>query len=272
MTKTELPGGAALIIEIERNMWETWSNYGRGPGCALHDEEDAIWFETPMPIIPYNGVLRFQVSENAHSRIENIVEHFKRRNVAFMWVVHPSSLPLDLHAHLMEHGLKDVEPLYGMARGLSQLPQVPPLPRDIEVRKVADERDVGAFYQFAAWRWNIPEEHRQLYATLASQFRFGMPDSKAHMWQAWRDGQPVAKAGMYLGSGSAGIYAVVTKPEARRLGLARILTLTALHMASDSGYQLAVLHSTPMAEALYESIGFSTIAEFRLFASEDVYV
>jgi hypothetical protein len=89
MTKTELPGGAALIIEIERNMWETWSNYGRGPGCALHDEEDAIWFETPMPIIPYNGVLRFQVSENAHSRIENIVEHFKRRNVAFMWVVHP---------------------------------------------------------------------------------------------------------------------------------------------------------------------------------------
>jgi ribosomal protein S18 acetylase RimI-like enzyme len=272
MTETELPDGAALIIEIERNMWETWSNYGRAPGCTLHDKRDAIWFETPMPMIPYNGVLKFQVTHNAHVRIETIVDHFTTRNVPYMWTVHPSSLPPDLPRQLEEHGLKDVEPLYGMARSLSQLPQVPPLPRDIEVRKVADERDVGAFYQFAAWRWNIPEEHRQLYAAIVSQFRFGMPDSKAHMWQAWHEGQPIAKAGMYLGSGSAGIYAVVTKPEARRLGLARILTLTALHMASDSGYQLAVLHSTPMAEALYESIGFSTLAEFRLFASEDVHV
>lgn len=272
MTDVDLSHSISRVNEIERNLWETWSTYGRAPGCALHDENDATWFETPLPIIPYNGVLRFQIGDNTHSRIVKIVEHFRRRNVAFMWIIHPSSLPLDLSVQLKEHGLRDVEPIYGMARSLVHLPEVPPLPSNIEVRKVSGEHDVAAFHQFAAWRWNIPEEHRQLYAAIVSQFRFGMPGSKAHMWQAWREGQPIAKAGMYLGSGSAGIYAVVTKPEARRLGLARILTLTALHMASESGYQLAVLHSTPMAEALYKSIGFSTLAEFRLFASEDVHV
>ncbi|MEN8172331.1 MAG: GNAT family N-acetyltransferase [Chloroflexota bacterium] len=111
-----------------------------------------------------------------------------------------------------------------------------------------------------------------IYTTIVSQFGFGTPDSKAHMWQTWRDDQPVAKAASYFGSESAGIYAVTTKPEARQLGLARILTLTALYHAFKSGFQLAVLHAVPMAEFLYKSIGFSTIAQFRLFSSHNVQV
>jgi GNAT superfamily N-acetyltransferase len=272
MREAELPDRFTLVDQIERNMWETWSNYGRAPSCVLHDEPDAIWFETPLPIIPYNGVLKFQARKDGHRRIDTIVEHFSHRAVPFMWIVHPSSLPLDLPAQLKQHGLQDIEPIYGMAIGLSDLPEIPSLPLDIEVRKVADQRDVGAFHQFAAWRWNIPIEHQPLYATIVSQFGFGMAASKAHMWQAWREGQPVAKAASYFGSGSAGIYAVVTKPEARRLGLARLLTLTALYHARESGFRLAVLHATPMAEALYKSIGFSTIAEFRLFGSHNVQV
>jgi predicted GNAT family acetyltransferase len=77
---------------------------------------------------------------------------------------------------------------------------------------------------------------------------------------------------MYFATGSAGIYAVVTKPEARRLGLASILTLTALKKAQTLGKDIAVLHSTPMAESVYQSLGFKTVAEFRLFASEEVHI
>ena len=99
-----------------------------------------------------------------------------------------------------------------------------------------------------------------------------MPGAKAHMWQAWREGKPIAKAALYLGSDSAEICAVATRPEARRLGLARFLTVTALHYARDTGYHLAVLHSTPMAQKLFKSMGFASIAEFRLFASDDVYI
>lgn len=66
--------------------------------------------------------------------------------------------------------------------------------------------------------------------------------------------------------------AIVTKPEARRLGLASILTLTALKTARMLGKNFAVLHSTPMAENLCRSLGFETIVEFRLFASEEVHI
>jgi hypothetical protein len=272
MDKVDFSDRAGLIREIESNLWETWSTYGCGPGCSLHAQGDMLWFETPIPIIPYNGILKTNLQANVDQRIDEIIQHFNRKEAQFMWIVHPTSEPTDLPERLQARGLKYIEPIYGMVRSLADLPQLPRIPDDIEIRKVADDEDVNAFYQFAAWRWHIPDEYRTNYDGIISGFRFGKSSSKAHMWQAWRAGQPVSKAGMYLGIRSAGIYAVVTKPEAGRLGLACALTLTALNDARSRGFQLAVLHSTPMAERLYESLGFETIAEFQIFGSDEVYI
>ncbi len=273
MAKAESQDTGVLINEIERNLWESWANWGRGPGCELHEEQDVLWFETPLPIIPYNGVLRFSASDDAQPQINTIINHFQDREVPFIWILHPSSQPSDLSHRLVDRGLKDVEPIYGMARRLASLPDLSALPANIQVRKVEDERDANALIQFASWRWGIPQELQSAYANIVSQeFRIGMPGADAHMWQAWRDGQSIAKVVLYLGSSSAGIYGVATRPEARGLGLASFLTNTALHYARDAGYHLAVLHSTPMAQHLYRSMGFDSIAEFRLFSSSDVYV
>jgi GNAT superfamily N-acetyltransferase len=272
MTTDDASHTSIFFRELEDNLWAMWSTFGRGPGCSLHQGNNLLWFETPLPIVPFNGVLRFQVQTGVDLAIGGIVDHFRKRKAQFMWVHHPSARPDDLPERLLAHGLKDVEPIPGMARTLDDLEPVAPVPDGIEIRKVEGDRDASAFYQFAEWRWNVPEPYQAEYESIVRCFRFGEPDSKAHMWQAWRGDQPVAKAGMYLAANSAGIYAVVTRPEDRRLGLARTLTLTALHQARAFGYRVAVLHSTPMAEALYRSIGFSTIAQFRLFASEEVYI
>ncbi len=272
MSGIDTSDDTALIHELEANLWETWSHWGCGPGCSLHDEGDALWYETPIPIIPYNAILKFQVEEDADQRIDGLVHHFNDRQVDFMWVVHPSSSPPDLPHRLQQRDLREIEIMPAMARSLADLPEVPPLPEGVTVRKVIEEGDAHEFIEFATWRWGVPEEYWGLYETIVAIFQLGKPGSKAHMWQAWRAGQPVAKAGMYLASGSAGIYAVVTRPEARRLGLARILTLTALQAARKRGHNLAVLHSTPMAEGLYRSLGFKTVAEFRLFASVEAHI
>jgi ribosomal protein S18 acetylase RimI-like enzyme len=272
MEKINISDRDDLIRELEENLWEAWSIFGRGSGCSLHEEDDLLWFETPIPIISYNAVLKTRLQVNVDQRIDRIVEHFAQKKAQFMWIVHPSSRPSDLRHRLQSRGVQDVEPIAGMVRNLDDLPKSPPLPNDVEVRKVADERDVSAFHQFATWRWHVPEEYKELYAAIVERFRFGKSGCKALMWQAWREEQPVSKVALYLGARSSGIYAVVTRPEARRLGLASALTLTALHEARSLGYRLAVLHSSPMAESLYRSLGFNTIVEFRLFASEEVHV
>jgi GNAT superfamily N-acetyltransferase len=168
--------------------------------------------------------------------------------------------------------LKEVELIHGLARWLTDLPASPPIPEGIEVRIVVRETDASEYYAFASWRWGVPEEyHDQLSVTL-EEFRLGRPGAKEHGRQAWRDGRPVSKVGTYLAPGSAGIYGVATRPETRRLGLASILSLTALKSAETLGRDLAVLHSTPMAEPLYRSLGFETIADFRLFTSDEVHI
>src|SRR5512143_3785262 len=100
MSEVNISDRTVMIYEIEQNLWETWSTYGRGPKCALHNEEDALWFETPIPIIPYNGVIKFKVKNRIDERISQIVDCFHARRVPFMWLLHPSSFPLDLPARL----------------------------------------------------------------------------------------------------------------------------------------------------------------------------
>ena len=80
-------------------------------------------------------------------------------------------------------------------------------------------------------------------------------------------GIPVSKALLNLDASAAGIHGVATKPEARGMGLARHLTLQALHTGRDAGYRMGMLHSSAMARSLYEAIGFRQVSEFYVFVS-----
>jgi len=262
----------ALIHEIELNLWETWSNFGRGPGCALHDEGDALWFETPIPIVPYNVILKFQVERNINQRIDELISHFIRRKVPLLWIVPPSSLPLDLPDRLQKRGLLHIEIVPGMVRDLVDLPQVPPLPEGVEVREVIEESDMNEFQEFAAWRWGVPLDYRQQLQAMIGSFNVGKPNSKTRMWLAWHDGVPIAKIGTYYGEGSVGIYGVVTKPDARGQGLASVLMVEVMKVAREAGQKLVVLHSSPLAENLYKRLGFVTVTQFHLYASEAAYL
>jgi hypothetical protein len=60
--------------------------------------------------------------------IKGIADHFRERKAHFMWVYHPSSKPYDLRERLLRHGMKDVEPIPGMARTLEELEEIPAVP------------------------------------------------------------------------------------------------------------------------------------------------
>ncbi len=235
----------ALVRETELNLWDTWSNFGCGPGCTLHDEKDVIWFETPIPIVPYNTILKFQVDAQVEQRIDAILDHLRKRQVAVLWIVHPSTSPPDLPERLQKRGLMYIESTPGMVRELTDLPRLRPLPEDVEVREVVAESDLHEFNELAAWRWAVPEEFRPQLQAMLRYFRPGRPGSHTRFWLAWREGVPISKIGCYYAQGSAGIYAVATKPEARGLGIASYLTLVALQAARAAGKQVAVLHSSP---------------------------
>jgi GNAT superfamily N-acetyltransferase len=261
-----------IIHHIELNLWETWSNFGRGPGCSLHEEDGVLWFETPIPFHPYNTILKFQVEENIDERIDELINHFSTRKVPILWLLHPSSQPLDLANRLCNRGLQEIEIAPGMARSLKDLPEAPPIPEGVEIREAIEDQDLGELSEFAAWRWGVPQEYRPQLRDILKKFEIGKPDSNTRMWLAWRDGIPISKIGLYNGSGSAGIYGVATKHEARGLGIASILMNVAMKAAKETGHNLVVLDSSPLAEKLYQRLGFITIAPIRLFSQEAAYL
>jgi GNAT superfamily N-acetyltransferase len=189
-----------------------------------------------------------------------------------LWIVHPSSLPHDLPGRLQQRGLQEIEIAPGMARRLENLPKAPPLPDGVEIREAIEDNDLMKLYGLAAWRWGVPEEYRSQLGRMIRKFEIGERPSNARFWLAWKENVPISKIGLYNGSGSAGIYGVATKPEARGLGLASILMITAMQAAKEMGYKLAVLDSSPLAEKLYQRLGFITVAPLRLYSSIAAYL
>jgi len=256
---------------LEENLWRMWSQFARGAGCTLHEGEDVLWFETPIPVPPYNMVVRFQRTSDVDAEVDAIFAHFHRRNVPFLWLVHPSALPANLSDFLRRRGFDEVEAITGMAADLTRLPDAATLPDGVEIHDVTPDHDLAPFAEFVASRWHVPESARMHLQSIVDMARIGMPGSPNRAWLAIKDGAALAKVFIHDGAGEVGVYGMATKPEARGLGLARTLCLHTLHDARGRGHALAVLHSTPMAVSLYRSLGFEDIAPFRLYAAPNSF-
>jgi GNAT superfamily N-acetyltransferase len=257
---------AAIIRALELNLVDLWSRFGRGDGCELHETETATWFDTPIRSLPYNCVLRFVAAGDADAQIDAIFDHYRKRGVPFAWIVHPSAQPADLADRLKSRGFEEADVVPGMSMDLADLPDESAPPPGVTIREVETPSELAAFFDLIAWRWNVAPESVETLHAVSKAFLAGAPGGPIRAWIATANGETVSKVILNLAAGVAGIYGVATRPEARGLGLARALTLRALHEARKSGYRHGVLHSTAMARGIYEKIGFRAHADFRIFA------
>ena len=79
------------------------------------------------------------------------------------------------------------------------------------------------------------------------------------------DGRPVASATLVLGGGVAGIYNMMTVPDAQRRGIGSLMTVGPLEVARARGYRLGVLQSSQMGERLYRRLGFEEYCRIAIY-------
>lgn len=259
---------AEAIRALEENFWSMWSNFGRGPGCALHDDGGALWFDTPISSLPYNTVLRFSGDHDIPGRVDHIVRHYADRTVPFTWVVHPTA-PTGLVPELERRGMREIDVVEGMVADLANLPDIPPKPDGFDVREVVGEADARQALDLIAWRWKIEQDAIVHLYAINEHFRVGSAEALVRLWAAYENGLMVSKTVLHVTPGIAGVYGVATRPEARGNGLAGHLVAWSLHEARAAGYQTGVLHSSPMAVNLYRRMGFESVAPFTVYASAD---
>lgn len=257
--------------EIEEALVGHWSHFGRWPQGALVEDGGTLRYETPIPRLPYNGVLRTEITaEGADEVISRVVKSYRRRGVDFAWWETPSSVPGDLGARLEAHGLRLVEHATGMALDLAEWEAPPPRPgveyvEALEIEVINDYADLIYAY------WELPQEWRQLVADLNAFW--GPGKGPAHRWVAYVDGRPVGKALLSLAApeGVAAIYGMSVRPEARGSGLASGLTTTLLRRAQDIGCRRVVLHATEMAAGVYARAGFLAHCPLNVYATTEIW-
>jgi ribosomal protein S18 acetylase RimI-like enzyme len=253
------------VQEIEEALVGHWSHFGRWPKGVLVEEEGTLRYETPIPYLPYNGVVRTMVDGDADAVLRRVRGSFARRGVACLWWDHPRARPADLGARLEVLGLHAVERVTGMALDLR--PWTPPqLPEEVRYEEVRDARGLEAYADLIVSYWEVPDDVRPLVEEVNS---YWLPErTPITRWVAWDGDLPIGKVLLSRAAppGVAAIYGMSVRPEARGRGVAAGLTTVCLAHAKELGCERVVLHSSEMAVRVYERAGFRPVCELTAYA------
>jgi ribosomal protein S18 acetylase RimI-like enzyme len=257
-------GDEELIEALEIAAWTMYRRFGLGPGARLTDTPTRLLYETPVPQPPYNMVFRFLDDGTCglQDQVDDVLAVYEGRPVTLAWLVHPSSPP-EVRSCLGARGLVMAEELYGMAADLSSLELAVDLPVGVEIVE-ASAANSAEWMEILDGRYGLDANSSTFVRAVVEAYI-----GETCGWIAKVDGVPASKVVLQVVDGVAGIFGVATSEHGRGKGLARSLTKHALRAAQESGCEVGVLHSTPMAHELYRSIGFRDVVTFEIWAEPD---
>ena len=261
-----------VIEEAEAALVAQWSVLARAPGGELHEQDGVRWYETPIPSLPYNGVVRTRLPDGAEADavITRVLERYRSRGVQHLWFVAPSSRPANLGRRLEAQGLQEVEQMTYMSFELAGW-HAPPLGGEATVSEVLDERDLVAYSALTVDYWELPDDDAELVYEL--QRALGPGQVPGHRYLARIDGEPVGKAYLSLAGalGVASFYGMSVQPAMRGRGIVRALTLTLLARAQREGCHRLVIHSSNAGLGLYRRLGFAEHCVLPVYASGQIW-
>lgn len=250
---------AALAAAIEANPIEYWRKCSPHlPGVERYDEPGMTRFVTDIPFAPFNQVILTRLARaEIDERIDETLALCEERGVPLLWSVTSSTQPADLGTFLEAHGLTDTGTMTGMAMDLGQLPQEADTPAGFVVEQVGDRDGLEAWRQAYGNSFEMPEFASAAFRDLYAEIGF-RGDAPFRHYVGRLDGEPVASATLFLGTGGADIWHVGTLPSARRRGIGAAMTLAPLLDARSIGYQTGTVYSSASAMGLkiYQRIGF----------------
>lgn len=255
---------SALVDAIEQNCIDFFMEYGRGPGCEVHEDPGITWFATGLRDPLFNGVMTAHLAPTElDARIDAMIAEFRRRDLPLEWTVGTSTRPRDLGARLEAKGLRNRLVVPGMAMDLQKLPDEP-LPRGLTVHRATTPADLETCTRVFAANFQIAEG---LVPRLV-EIEQGLPPDHRENTVAYigrLEGKPVASSGLFTSAGVAGLYFVTVLESARGRGIGRAMTIQALREADERGYRFGVLQATSMGLPVYERLGFRAYSKFEIY-------
>ena len=242
--------------------------YNQDIPLEAHEDPDVAW-SVPVAGSEMRPIVAWSDFEPGavEARLDDLLAVADARSSAFLWWLAPHHGPRDLGDRLLRRGFAQVDDTAAMAMDLDNLPPEEAPPPGVRIELLDDADDIDTYVDLLMREMQHSHgvastdaraiRRRHLLGKLGKD-----PDSRRFV--AWLDGQPVATSRLSMAGGAAGLYTVVTMPEARGRGIGRAMTLRAFHAGRDAGMRIGTLQATDMGFRIYRKLGFEELFRYRM--------
>ncbi len=245
-----------MAAAVETNTAEFYLSLGRAAGAEERDDAEIHWVIDSSPIPAHNCVVRADLPEHAvDAAIAASRVRMAAQEVAGAWHVGPSMRPATIGERLQAQGFTYRGDQIGMAVDLHQIPDAVPAPEGLVLERIRDDRQLEIWTQTVVQGFEGGERETGWLRDMYRRIGLG-DDAPWRHYLGLLEGQPVATASLFSGSGSAGLYLISTAPAARRQGIGAAMTLGCLHHARSLGYRTGVLQASAAGYEVYRRLGF----------------
>jgi GNAT superfamily N-acetyltransferase len=238
------------IAPIEENLFAFFERSADSPLLRRDADDDVVALHSDIAFPPFNTVARGHFGQDAAARAREVATRYIEAGLPWLWWLTPSTTSPELEAMLEELGLVR-DPCPGMYRELGEPAYTAP-PAGVEVTTTGD---VDAYIAVLVAAFEMPDWVAEPMASVMRVF----PELINVL--ASLDGRPVACGTAYVTGATAGIYNIASLPEVRGRGTGYAVTATLLDLATESGADHAVLHSSEEGLPLYRRLGFVEVCQ-----------
>jgi GNAT superfamily N-acetyltransferase len=248
------------IEESNSLFQDVWSKYARGAGGEVVEQQGfiATWAGVQWPIV--NVVFL----NKPHTAVDDLEDTLRRVDDFVATRQQPGMLIAcddwlsDGKDQFNKHGWIQISQAYGM---VAEECSPDNSGGDLEYRKIDSQELRRAVADLNAAGYEVPEEVAREaldHAALWGEGCFG--------YVGFLNEIPVVTSTTYVRSNCLYVALVATRPDFRKRGLAKRITSYSVEQAQKaSGLRRTLLHATPMARSIYESLGFRTVTTFPMF-------
>lgn len=248
----------ALASAVERAWCGAWAALACDGVTQVDDTPQYLRVLTPHSSdMLLNAILRFQQERPVtHADVELAIAPYRAVRRPMQWWLRSGAEPRNLRQELFAMGMQPWGHPKGMALPLDRWQPPHPLSPDISIARVTTTVAAQTTLQTICTVFGLaPQPMRH----------WGAENPRFTAFQATVHGTPAGALVRLIEGDVVGFFHVATLPRFRRRGIAAAMMTHALLDARMQGARIAALTASPMAETLYQRLGFVPCCSFELW-------
>jgi ribosomal protein S18 acetylase RimI-like enzyme len=230
----------------------------RNPNMDVVENENMLVINSRCKADMFNIICKTKTSNS--EILQQTMNLFINAKLPFAWWLGFSGEPEDLQEVLENQGLCCNEHELGMYIALDELPNEADN-LELSIVEVTDKSNLRDFAEVIMKLMPVDAcAVKNFY--MSSLKPILVKDSCLKLFVGYFKNEPVATSALFCGSGVAGIWDIITLPEARGKGFGTSMTLNALQAGRNRGYKIGVLTASHDGLFVYKKMGFKSLKKY----------